>query len=83
MNSNRKRTIIAGSIYFIGTVAGVLSIAPAVDASDYLLKAAPNANQVLLICIISVYHDNSISRFCDNVISDIKKTYGKFGSWIS
>jgi hypothetical protein len=48
MNSNRKRTIIAGSLYFIGTVAGVLSIAPAVDASDYLLKASSNANQVLL-----------------------------------
>ena len=47
MNSNRKRTIIAGSLYFIGTVAGVLSIAPAVDASDYLVKAAANANQVL------------------------------------
>ena len=48
MNSNRKRTIIAGSLYFIGTIAGVLSIAPAVDASDYLLKASSNANLVLL-----------------------------------
>jgi hypothetical protein len=47
MNSNRKRTIIAGSLYIVGTIAGVLSIAPAVDASDYLLKASANANQVL------------------------------------
>ncbi len=47
MNSNRKRTIIAGSLYFIGTVAGVLSISTAVDAPDYLAKAAGNANQVL------------------------------------
>jgi hypothetical protein len=47
MNSNRKRTIIAGALYIGGTVAGVLSIAPAVDAADYLLKASSNANQVL------------------------------------
>jgi len=47
MNSNRKRTIIAGALYFIGTIAGLLSIAPAIDASDYLLKASANANQVL------------------------------------
>jgi hypothetical protein len=47
MNSLRKRTIIAGSLYIVGTVAGVLSIAPAVDAPDYLLKASANANQVL------------------------------------
>jgi hypothetical protein len=47
MNSNRKRTIIAGALYFIGIIAGLLSIAPAIDASDYLLKASANANQVL------------------------------------
>jgi hypothetical protein len=47
MNSNRIRTIIAGALYIVGTVAGVLSIAPAVDAADYLLKASSNANQVL------------------------------------
>jgi hypothetical protein len=48
MNSNRKRTIIAGALYIVGTVAGVLSIAPAADDADYLLKASSNANQVLL-----------------------------------
>ncbi len=47
MNSNRKRTIIAGSLYIVGTVAGVLSISSAVDAPDYLVKASANANQVL------------------------------------
>jgi hypothetical protein len=48
MNSNRKRTIIAGSLYFIGTVAGVFSISIAADSPDYLLKASANSNQVLL-----------------------------------
>ena len=47
MNSNRKRTIIAGSLYIVGTVAGVFSISTAVDAPDYLVKASANANQVL------------------------------------
>ena len=48
MDTNRKNTILAGSLYIIGTIAGVLSIVPAIDASDYLLKAAANTNQVLL-----------------------------------
>ena len=48
MNSNRKRTIIAGALYLVGTVAGVLSISTAIDAPDYLLKASANANQVIL-----------------------------------
>jgi hypothetical protein len=48
MNSDRDRTTIAAVLYITGTVAGVLSIAPEVDASDYLLKASANANQVLL-----------------------------------
>lgn len=47
MNSNRKKTIIAGALYIIGTIAGILSIAPAIDASDYLSQASANANQVL------------------------------------
>ncbi|MFA6127708.1 MAG: DUF4386 domain-containing protein [Bacteroidales bacterium] len=47
MDSNRKKTIIAGALIIIGTLAGILSIAPAIDASDYLLKASANANQVL------------------------------------
>jgi hypothetical protein len=47
MNSNRKATVIAGSLYIAGTVAGVLSISTATDAPDYLVKASANANQVL------------------------------------
>ena len=47
MNSNRKKAITAGVLYIIGTLAGVLSIAPAIDASDYLVKASAEANQVL------------------------------------
>jgi hypothetical protein len=51
MNSNRKKTIIAGILYIIGTIAGLLSVSPAIDASDYLVKASANANQVLLAAL--------------------------------
>jgi hypothetical protein len=47
MNSNRKKAVFAGSLYIVGTVAGVLSISTVVDAPDYLVKASENANQVL------------------------------------
>ena len=47
MNSNRKKIIIAGAFYIIGTIAGLLSIAPAIDAPDFLIKASANANQLL------------------------------------
>jgi len=47
MNPNRKKTIIAGVLYIVGTIAGILSIVPSIDATDYLLKASANANQVL------------------------------------
>ena len=47
MNSNRKKVVFAGSLYIVGTVAGVLSISTVVDAPDYLVKASENANLVL------------------------------------
>jgi hypothetical protein len=47
MNSNRKIAITAGALYIIGTIAGLLSIVPAIDAADYMIQASANANQVL------------------------------------
>jgi hypothetical protein len=46
MNSNRKAAAVAGWLYVLGFVAGILSVAYAVDAPDYLLEAAANANAV-------------------------------------
>jgi hypothetical protein len=48
MHSNRKATTIAGWLYITGTVAGILSVAYAVDAPDYLTQASANANKVML-----------------------------------
>ena len=48
MDTNRKNTIIAGALYLLGFIAGILSIASAVDDPEYLIKTAANANQTLL-----------------------------------
>jgi Domain of unknown function (DUF4386) len=48
MNSDRKITISAGILFIVGMLAGILSVAPSVDSSDYLIKASENANQVIL-----------------------------------
>ena len=47
MNSNRKAAAVAGWLYVLGFVTGILSVAYAVDGPDYLLKAAANANEVM------------------------------------
>lgn len=47
MNSNRKTAIIAGILILIGMVAGILSIVPSVEGSDYLTEVFANQNQVL------------------------------------
>jgi hypothetical protein len=47
MNSNRKAAAVAGWLYVLVFVTGILSVAYAVDAPDYLLKAAANANEIV------------------------------------
>ena len=47
MNSNRKKTIIAGTLYIIGIITGILSIVPVIDAPDFLTNSSAHANQVL------------------------------------
>ena len=48
MDSNRRIAIIAGVLFIIGTIAGILSVVPAIDTPRYLITAAANANQVIL-----------------------------------
>ena len=47
MNSNRKAATIAGSLYIIGMVAGLLSVVSVVDNPDFMIKVSANENQVL------------------------------------
>jgi hypothetical protein len=48
MNSYRRKTIVTGIFIISGIVAGILSVAPAIDAPDFLIKASANANQVII-----------------------------------
>lgn len=51
MNSIRKATMIAGILFLIGTAAGILSIAPAIDAPDYLIQASEQENRVIVAAV--------------------------------
>lgn len=46
MNANRKAAILAGALYFLGIIAGVLSVVPIIDVPDYLVQISANASQV-------------------------------------
>ena len=48
MSLEKKTARIAGALFIVGTVAGLLSIAPSIDAPDYLTKASENETQVLI-----------------------------------
>ena len=40
MNTNRKATILAGALYFLGIIAGVFSVIPVIDIPDYLVQVS-------------------------------------------
>jgi hypothetical protein len=46
MTADRKIAILAGSLYFLGIIAGALSVVPVIDVSDYLVQISANAGQV-------------------------------------
>ena len=48
MNSNRIKAKVTGILLISCMVAGILSIAPAIDAPDFLIRAAANSNQVII-----------------------------------
>ena len=48
MNSERKILSYIGILYLLGFIAGIFSIAPAVDSPSYLTEAAGNAIQLRL-----------------------------------
>ncbi len=48
MNSYRRTAIIAGILIITGMIAGMLSVVPAVESTDYLTEVSANQNKVLL-----------------------------------
>jgi hypothetical protein len=53
MNNYRKTAIIVGVLYIIGTVSGILSMAPSgpVRAATYLSSIAANPNQIVIAAL--------------------------------
>ena len=51
MDTHRKTAVIVGVLFIIGTVAGILSVvftSTILDAPDYLVQVAANANSVII-----------------------------------
>jgi hypothetical protein len=56
MNSSRKTAIIAGVLFIIATVAGVLGTLfskPILDATDYLIKISANENRIAIGALLA------------------------------
>tara|TARA_R110002050_G_scaffold300286_2_gene468565 strand:- start:14574 stop:15263 length:690 start_codon:yes stop_codon:yes gene_type:complete len=49
--SIEKREKIVGIFLITGLITGVFSIAPAIDAKNYLIEAATNSNQVIIAAV--------------------------------
>lgn len=46
MTTDRIAAILAGVLYFLGIIAGVLSVVPVIDTPDYLVQISAHAGQV-------------------------------------
>jgi len=46
MNANRIAAILAGVLYFLGLIAGMLSVVPVIDLPDYLVQISAHVGQV-------------------------------------
>jgi len=46
MNADRIAAILAGVLYFLGLVAGLLSVVPVIDLPDYLTQVSAHIGQV-------------------------------------
>lgn len=55
MDSVRPNTTIAGIFIIAGMIAGIFSVAPAVDSAEFLSEAAENTNQVLTGVVFQLF----------------------------
>lgn len=46
MIAERKTAILAGTLYFLGILAGMLSVVPTIDLPDYLVQLSAHVGQV-------------------------------------
>lgn len=51
MDLVKSKTRLAGFLFFVGMLAGIFSVSPAIDSTEFLTKAAANPNQVIIAAI--------------------------------
>jgi hypothetical protein len=51
----KSKERLAGFLFLVGMLAGIFSIAPAIDSPKYLREAAANANQVIVAAIFQFF----------------------------
>jgi len=76
MNINRRIAIMAGVLYIMGTVAGVLSVLvtqPVLGASDYLTQIAANENQMVTGTLLVLTMGFSLAMVPALLFSILKK----------
>ncbi len=76
MDSNRRTAILVGTLYIIGTVAGVLSAGLAgsvLDAPNYLMKSSANANQLVIGAIFVLIMGFALAMVSVTIFPVLKK----------
>ncbi|WP_372933056.1 DUF4386 domain-containing protein [Mariniphaga sediminis] len=68
-----KRIRLAGLIMLIGMVAGIFSVAPAIDSADYLKEAFRQSNQVIVAAIFQFTLSLTYMGFAILIYPVIKK----------
>ncbi len=51
MNLLKHNTRIVGFLFIVAMIAGVFSVAPAIDSTKYLIEATTNSNQVIVASV--------------------------------
>lgn len=69
----RRNAIIAGVLVLVGMLAGILSVAPAIDSTEYLTKASANSNQVIIGAIFQFLMSIAYLGFAISLYPFIKK----------
>lgn len=68
-----KKTRLAGLLIIIGMIAGIFSVAPAIDSIDYLTEASQNSSEVILAAIFQFILSTSYIGFAILIYPIIKE----------
>ncbi len=68
-----KKIRLAGLLILVGMIAGIFSVAPAIDSTDYLTEASHNYNQVIIAAIFQFILSLSYIGFAVLIYPIVKK----------